>query len=95
MILVTTIENKAFDLEDVSQVQLLTTGTHITGWNIFWVIFWILVFFPIAIVVLYQKLGKKYTCAIKFDKSKRVYNFDERNYNLIQLDEFERDMADD
>jgi hypothetical protein len=85
--LVRTIEGKAFDLGDVSHTKLLTTGTHISTMNIFWVLLWFIMFFPVAFVVLYLKLGKKYTCVITFTRSKRVYNFDEENYCLLGLQE--------
>ena len=85
--LVRTIDDKVFDLDDVSDVQLLGSAMHMSGWGLFWVIFWVFLFFPVAFAVAYYKFGKRYTCAVKFTKSKRVYHFDETNYFLIQLKE--------
>jgi hypothetical protein len=86
--LVITKESKCFDLDDVSEVLLLQKEMNVTGWYLFWIAFWTIIFFPIAFVVFYFMYdNKKYTAAVTFRKSKRVYTFDQKNWNLLDIKE--------
>lgn len=86
--LVRTKEDKAFDLDDITEVQLFDSSIDVSGWKWAWIVLWLIFFLPIGLFLLwYYTRNKKYTCAVKFNKSRRVYTFDKTNYYLLATKE--------